>query len=112
MIKKLFLMTLLAFWGWLGQAQSDLEKASGGADEIEGWIIKKTDKGIIKIPKKQKFKFDGTSLEADASAPPATVLQPRLTPNRKSLIPVRTSFRNEFYDSVGVARKDNRKDLR
>jgi len=86
-------------------AQKEDESKLGGADAVEGWIYKKTDKGIIKIPKKQKFKFDGSSLEGEAGTPPASVLQPRLTPERKSLIPIRTSFQNEYFDSLGLAKK-------
>jgi hypothetical protein len=86
-------------------AESQKTEALGGADEVEGWIYKKTDKGIIKIPKKQKFKFDGSSLEGDAGTPPASVLQPRLVPDRLSLIPVRKSFQNEYFDSLGIIRK-------
>jgi hypothetical protein len=87
------------------QTAAELEKAKGGADEVEGWIIKKTPKGIVKIPKKQKFRFDGSQLEGDGSGPPSSVLQPRQTPERRSLIPVRTSFQNEFLDSMGITSK-------
>ncbi len=98
----IFLSTILR-----GNTDENSESVRGGADEIEGWIIKRTPKGIVKIPKNQKFKFEGTQLEGD-SGQPSTLLQPRLSPDRQSLIPIRKSFQNEFFDATGVEKRNSK----
>jgi hypothetical protein len=103
-----FLFTLASGLARAQSEEENSERVRGGADEIEGWIIKKTPKGIVKIPKKQKFKFEGSDLEADSGQPPSTVLQPRIAPDRRSLIPVRPTFQNEFLDSTGIEKRGSR----
>ena len=78
------------------------EDVKGGADEIEGWIVKRTAKGIVKIPRKQKFRFEGSELEAEGATPPTTQFQPRLTPRQASLLPLRTSYKREIFESAGM----------
>ncbi|HVJ65931.1 MAG TPA: hypothetical protein VM901_11790 [Bdellovibrionota bacterium] len=72
-----------------------------GADRQEGWIIQKTDKGIVKIPKRQIFIFDGSNISGKGLAPGQTILQKRPSRTRRSLIPERYSFRREGLDAVG-----------
>lgn len=72
-----------------------------GADRQEGWIIQKTDKGIVKIPKRQIFIFDGSNISGKGLAPGQSILQKRPSRSRRSLIPERYSFRREGLDSVG-----------
>lgn len=90
----------------IAQKSAIAEDVRGGADEIEGWIIKKTPKGIVKIPRKQKFRFDGSELEADSAVPPSTQFQPRLTPRQASLLPVKKSYKREIYESAGMRLKE------
>lgn len=75
--------------------------ASDGADREEGWIIQKTDKGIVKIPKHQIFIFDGSNISGKGLAPGQSILQKRPSRTRRSLIPERYSFRREGLDAVG-----------
>ncbi len=75
---------------------------SGESERTEGYIIKKTDKGLIKIPRKQSFKFGGSDVEGQAQSPSQTVFGKRPSPQRASLIPERSSFRKELLDTVGT----------
>lgn len=68
----------------------------------EGWIVRKTKRGIIKTPKKQKFRFEGTQLQGDVSRPSNSVLGTRVQRKNTSLIPVRTSFKEEFLGTSGL----------
>jgi hypothetical protein len=74
----------------------------GGADYQEGWIIKKTKDGIIKIPKKQGFVFQGSEVEAEANSPATSTFGTRPDRDRLSLIPVRKSFRKEAMSASGL----------
>ncbi len=78
------------------------KKLPGGADYQEGWIIKRTKDGIIKIPKKQGFVFRGSELEAEADRPATSVFGTRPDRDRLSLIPVRKSFRKEALSASGL----------
>ena len=69
-----------------------------GADSESGWIIRKTDKGIIKTPRKQKFRFEGSDVSGDVERPSQSVLGARVPRRNTSLIPVRSSFREEFLN--------------
>jgi hypothetical protein len=98
LVTMLFLASAIAF------AQSKAKTASG-ADAEEGWIIRRTKKGIIKIPRKQRFRFSGSGIEAEANRPSQSVLGPRDGRNNLSLIPVRTSFRKELIGVSGIQEK-------
>lgn len=98
---KLFLciLCLVPLCTW---SQSDLERARGGADSIEGWVIKQGPDGkIIKTPRLQRFQFSGADVEGTIERPPDSVLKPRVRPRRSSLIPERKSFRRETLDVAG-----------
>lgn len=82
-------------------AQSS-ERSQSGADQEIGWIIRKTKGGIVKIPKKQIFRFGDTDIGAGIEKPFDSSLGKREAPSRRSLIPVRQSFRKEMLDSVGL----------
>jgi hypothetical protein len=92
---KLTLLGLFLISGAISFAQGD------GADRQEGWIIQKTDKGIVKIPRRQVFIFDGSNISGKGLAPGQSILQKRPSRSRRSLIPERYSFRREGLDSVG-----------
>lgn len=68
----------------------------------EGWIIRRTDKGIIKIPRKQKFRFEGAEITGSAKRPTQSILGSRVSRQNTSLIPVRRSFREEFLNVSGL----------
>ncbi len=74
----------------------------GGADSTEGWIIKHTDQGIIKIPRKQTFKFSGSEVGGQAQSPSQSVMGKRPQARPATLIPERRSFRNEYFESAGI----------
>lgn len=74
---------------------------TGESESTDGYIIKRTDKGLIKIPRRQNFKFGGSDVEGSAQSPSQTVFGKRPTPQRASLIPERTSFRKELLDTAG-----------
>jgi hypothetical protein len=77
-------------------------KYESGADSEEGYIIKQTKDGrIIKIPKKQTFKFGESDIQGEANRPDESILSPRNGPPKNSLIPVRKSFRRESLDTLG-----------
>ncbi len=73
---------------------------ASAADSEEGWIIKKTKSGIIKIPKKQNFKFGGSNIEGSGERPSETVLGTNQGRKEVSLIPLRTSFKGEALESM------------
>jgi hypothetical protein len=76
----------------------EVERIRGGADEVDGWIIRKLPDGrVVKVPKKQKFKFTGPQIEGGVQRPPETVLRPRGNARESSLIPVRKSFRQDAF---------------
>ncbi len=93
------ILSLLVFVG-LGFMASNAYSAKDYSQE--GWIIRKTSRGIIKIPKKQKFRFEGTEIEGGISRPSNSVLGTRVQRKNTSLIPVRTSFREEFLGTSGI----------
>jgi hypothetical protein len=73
-----------------------------GADSQEGWIIKRTKDGIIKIPKKETFKFEGGEISGSAQRPSQTVLGSRPSSNRYSLLPERRNYRSDILGSSGA----------
>ena len=73
-----------------------------GTESSEGWIIRRTDKGIIKVPKKQKFRFEGGDITGDVERPSQSVLGARTPRRNTSLIPVRASFREEALNVSGL----------
>lgn len=75
-----------------------------GADSEEGWIIRRDEKGrLVKVPRRQTFKFSGTDVEAGANRPSQTVLGQRPVYRKTTLIPERSSFRREFYEASGYS---------
>ena len=75
---------------------------SMGADSSEGWIIRKTKDGIIKIPKRETFKFEGGEISGSAQRPSQTVLGSRPSSNRYSLLPERKNYRSDILGSAGA----------
>jgi|GEM_PF-1195782 len=97
---NVLLLTVLAF---ASVAQAQRAKRGGsasGADSEEGWIIRKTPQGVVKIPRKQNFKFD-SAVEGQGAKPAQSVIGSRPTARETTLIPVRQSFRQEVLDEVG-----------
>ncbi len=103
-MKKIFgtLGTLVVLLAAITARAEEKKKFSGGADYQQGWIIKRTKDGIIKIPKKQGFVFSGSELEAEANRPGTGVFGTRPERDRLSLIPVRKSFRREALSASGL----------
>jgi len=89
MTKIIFLLSFLLF------------PPFASADREEGWIIKKTKNGIVKIPKRQFFIFDGSNISGASVAPGQSILQKRPSRKRRSLIPERYSFKREALNAVG-----------
>jgi hypothetical protein len=77
-------------------------RRSQGADSSEGWIIRKTKDGIIKIPKRETFKFEGGEISGSAQRPSQTVLGSRPSANRFSLLPERKNYRSDILGSAGA----------
>ncbi len=77
-------------------------RRSGGADSQEGWIIRRTKDGIIKIPKKETFRFEGGEVSGSAQRPAQTVLGTRPQANRYSLLPERKNYRSDILGSAGA----------
>jgi hypothetical protein len=73
------------------------------ADSSEGWIIRRTKDGIIKVPKKETFKFEGGEISGAAQRPSQTVLGSRPQANRYSLLPERKNYRSDILGSAGAA---------
>ena len=77
-------------------------KPKSGADSEEGWVTRRTKDGkFIKVPRKQVFRFGDSDISGNANRPAETILSPRLTPHAVSLIPERSSYRNEMLETVG-----------
>jgi hypothetical protein len=72
------------------------------ADETEGYIIRRTKTGILKIPKKETFRFEGSDVSGSAQKPSQTVLGKRPRSNSATLIPERRSYRADALTSVGA----------
>ena len=83
-----------------GQAPKVGKKS--GADSQEGWIIRRTKDGIIKIPKKETFKFEGGEISGSAQRPSQTVLGSRPSANRYSLLPERRNYKSDILGSAGA----------
>jgi hypothetical protein len=98
---RFFSIVLLSF-SLTTLAAEKAKKLPGGADYQQGWIIKRTKDGIIKIPKKQGFVFTGSELEAEANRPGTGVFGSRPDRDRLSLIPIRKSFRREALSASGL----------
>jgi uncharacterized protein with gpF-like domain len=85
----------------LAQAKAPRKKTqNSGADSEEGWIIRKTKDGVVKVPRKQNFSF-GSDVQGQGAKPAQSVIGQRPTARETTLIPVRQSFRQEVLDSVG-----------
>lgn len=80
-------------------------RSSGAVESQEGWIIRRTEKGVVKIPKKQKFRFEGSDVQGDVERPSQSVLGARVPRKNTSLIPVRSSFREEFLGVSGLSER-------
>lgn len=78
-------------------------KAESGADSEEGWIIRKTADGYVKVPAKQTFRFEG-NVSGQANRPTQSVLGQRPSYRPSTLIPERMSFRREFLEAAGTGR--------
>lgn len=108
-VKHLFLATLVLGFAssvWSKpevktKVSSKTRSRRGDTESTQGYIIKQTNKGLIKIPRKQSFKFGGSDVEGQAQSPSQTVFGKRPTPQRASLIPERTSFKREILDTAG-----------
>jgi hypothetical protein len=74
---------------------------SSGADREEGWIVRRTSRGLVKVPKKQSFRFQGSDIFGLPSRPAETTFGQRQGRQNRSLIPVRQSFDKEFLGSMG-----------
>lgn len=72
-------------------------------DRQEGWIVRQTETGLVKVPAKQYFRFEGASLSGKAYTPFQAVFDQRPSRKNKSLIPVRTSFKREVLDASGYS---------
>ena len=92
---------LLMGWGLSLVAFSQSQKYTSGATREEGWIVKKTKDGIIKIPKKQYFSFDGSDIGGKAYTPTQGVLGQRPPRRNVNLIPERRSYRQEAQTTAG-----------
>jgi len=102
MIKSKFFITLMASLGIFAMAGTVVAQTKSGADSEEGWIIRRTKNGIIKVPKKQKFRFEGSDISGDVDRPAQSVMGTRVPRKNTSLIPVRTSFREEYMNVSGL----------
>jgi hypothetical protein len=72
-------------------------------DRSEGWVVRQTEKGLVKVPAKQYFRFEGLSLSGKAYSPYQPTFDQRPSRKSKSLIPVRTSFKREVLDASGYS---------
>lgn len=74
-----------------------------GADEQEGWIVRRTKTGFVKVPRKQVFRFEGVDVSGDTARPAESTLRGREARPIRSLLPVRTQFRNDILsDAQGL----------
>lgn len=70
------------------------------------YIYKKTKDGrTLKIPKKQYFKFRGSDVKGEVDRPFEADFGNRKMPRRRSLIPIRKSFRREAVEAAGFPRR-------
>jgi hypothetical protein len=97
-LSTVFFLTTSLF---LSSAEAQ-NRAQGGADSQEGWVIRRTERGIIKVPKRQKFRFEGSDIQGDVDRPSQSVLGARVPRQNTSLIPVRSSFREEYLGVSGL----------
>lgn len=72
-------------------------------DRQEGWIVRQTETGLVKVPAKQYFRFEGANISGKAYTPFQAVFDQRPNRRNKSLIPVRTSFKREVLDASGYS---------
>ena len=98
MTRKFGLALLLALFSINLEAQ----RRSSGADEEEGWIVRRTEDGVVKVPRRQKFRFEGVDVSGDVDRPAQSALGARSPRRDTSLIPVRSSFREEFLGVSGL----------
>jgi hypothetical protein len=82
---------------------SFLSLAAFSQDRSEGWVVRQTEKGLVKVPAKQYFRFEGLSLSGKAYSPYQATFDQRPSRKSKSLIPVRTSFKREVLDASGYS---------
>ena len=74
-----------------------------GQDRSEGWVVRQTENGLVKVPAKQFFRFEGLSFTGKAYSPYQPTFDQRPSRKSKSLIPVRTSFKREVLDASGYS---------
>jgi hypothetical protein len=67
--KTKIVLTSIVFFAASAGFCADKNRYESGADREEGWIIRKTKEGIVKIPKKQFFSFEGLDVSGQAKAP-------------------------------------------
>lgn len=79
-------------------------RENSGADSESGWIIRKTPQGVVKVPRKQSFKFD-SAVEGQGAKPAQSIIGQRPPSRETTLIPVKQSFRQDVLDSVGYRSK-------
>ena len=72
-------------------------------DRNEGWVVRQTETGLVKVPAKQYFRFEGANISGKAYTPFQAVFDQRPNRKNKSLIPVRTSFKREVLDASGYS---------
>lgn len=87
----------------IGFFVSVLSLTSFAQDRSEGWVVRQTEKGLVKVPAKQYFRFEGLSLSGKAYSPYQATFDQRPSRKSKSLIPVRTSFKREVLDASGYS---------
>ena len=92
--------TFLVLGFFLGLTPS-VQANTSGADQEEGWIVRRTSRGLIKVPKKQSFRFQGSDIFGAPNRPSETTFGQRQGRDNQSLIPIRQSFNNEFFGSMG-----------
>jgi|GEM_PF-5673242 len=78
-----------------------LSTFSFSQDRQEGWIVKETESGLIKVPKKQYFNFSGLDINGQVYTPGQGVLEQRPSRQNRSLIPVRKTFKKEALEAIG-----------
>ena len=83
--------------------------AQAAKDSEEGYIIRRDAKGnVVKVPRKQKFKFGAQDVSGASTRPQQTVISNRASAREATLIPERTSFQKEAIEASGIReRKGN-----
>lgn len=76
--------------------------STAGPDSQEGWVIRKTKDGYVKVPRSQTFVFSGSEVSGAANRPSQTILGQRPVYRQTTLIPERATFRREFYQDAGT----------